>query len=623
MKKVKKRSFIVIAMLFLLFLLGTKSNASYSIKNINMQANINENGSLDIREEIDYSFSSNSNEIYVAIPKSLNDIESNSVPYEKGKEIDEQLYSADEIRINNIRIKDDKKSFKGTESGYGGMNYAYTLKDENDMYVLKMYKSDLNGKKTFVIDYTLDNICVNHTDFGELYYNFLGKYMTKKIDNVNIDIFLPKKNKSIYTWKHGTYKGTYKIESSYHVKFSFKDLKENEYTAIRLMFDRRCISDSSNNTGLTVKDIIFNHEDKILQNRNKRNNYEAIIYIMSFFIALYIAFFVVKFYKDRNRSKLDMSEEEYIEKFNPVMLGCMFRDRKVLSKDVIAIIIKLINSKNIKLDIRDEKYILIKNKEKEEELNRLDKVVYDLVFDEKEEINIKDFIIDLNKKGNSIEKIEKVQKEVKRLLYIEKIKSMKFKMIKTIINICIFICSMIAILFYYKSLGSILSISNDALKLTVYLIPMIFTIIYIFANIKAMIGREKVLFGKRNYIILGLVAALFVAILIYVQAGSFSKYLISIELLLILNAILFMLDNIIINTSIDVKTREKIQRVSEYIRDFLNDESNIKDNIEKVKEYIPYEICLNNGEEPLRKIVSLNDSDTLLKFIKNGLIVSK
>ena len=625
MKKILK-SELIIAVLAILMLLvfSSKSNASYSIDNVNITANVNENGSLDVTEKIEFDFLGKNYEASIGIPKELSDREYETLSDDD--KLDISRYKVDSVKINNIYLEDSKdKPLKYTEDGYGGMNNAYTVKDESKMYIVKIYKSSLESKKTVVIDYTIENICQNHSDYGELYYNFIEN---ESLSELNIDLYLPRKNKTILTWKHGSAAGKYKILSNDHVNYNFKNIRLGEYATVRLLFDKKCISDSENHTGITAKDSIFKSEDMILTKRSKRSMYEIAIYILSFVLIAYGGYAFSKFVKRKDNVDVAFDEKELLEKYNEIVLGCMYSKRKVVIKDIIANILKLIDLGYINIEGKDGKYILSKNSEKEKIENKVDKVIFDLVFEENEEVDIKQFINDLEKKGNSIEKIEKVQKGVNSKSSSNKINILKMRYLKSVFNIAISICSMVGVfLFLRYQVSNLIDIEGYIFatgpRMLAYEIIAAIIIVFSIINLKKIFSKNDVakdISNKKAYIILGIFLGLILFVLVYSALMPFSKYMLPAELLLGANLMILVLDNILINIGIQNEAEYlRIEKFAKNIKSFFENEDNLKD-IDLVKKYLPYEICLFDANDTLKKVSNLDKEDKIFKLIKDVLI---
>ena len=111
MKNVQK-NVVKILLLILVFiitiLISNKTYArSYSIENMDIQATILENGSINIKQKITYNFNGSYNGIYITIPYSITDKEQEEI--QKIKK-DNSIYNGNSISIKKI-------------SDYNGTNY--------------------------------------------------------------------------------------------------------------------------------------------------------------------------------------------------------------------------------------------------------------------------------------------------------------------------------------------------------------------------------------------------------------------------------------------------------------------------------------------------------------------
>ena len=80
MKSIKKLLLIILffAMFMIIFQINTYAK-SYSIESMDIQATVQENGDVNIKQSITYNFDGDYNGIYISIPYRIEDIEHDEI----------------------------------------------------------------------------------------------------------------------------------------------------------------------------------------------------------------------------------------------------------------------------------------------------------------------------------------------------------------------------------------------------------------------------------------------------------------------------------------------------------------------------------------------------------------
>ena len=161
MKKVVKILSIMMFSLAILFALNNKVQAkSYSIKDMDIQATINKDGSVSVEHLITYKFNGDYNGIYINVPYNLEDTTFEKIG--KNTFLDDKFYNGDEIIVNNVSLinSDAETEFRRVDSNmaYNGLRNAYTVTKQNGISQIKVYSPSKNITKKFKIDYTINNL---------------------------------------------------------------------------------------------------------------------------------------------------------------------------------------------------------------------------------------------------------------------------------------------------------------------------------------------------------------------------------------------------------------------------------------------------------------------------------
>ena len=91
MKLVRRVCYIFLFSIFILLIFQAKVEANYSIDKMNIEATVLENGDINVKQRITYTFKSNYNGIYIKIPYMLSDLEKDEAV--KDGKINDKLYT--------------------------------------------------------------------------------------------------------------------------------------------------------------------------------------------------------------------------------------------------------------------------------------------------------------------------------------------------------------------------------------------------------------------------------------------------------------------------------------------------------------------------------------------------
>lgn len=197
-KGIKIFSILIIAIISIVLGQNAVQAKNYQVEDMDIQATVNDEGSVNIEQKITYKFNGSYNGIYINIPYQLEDIEA---------EENDDLYNGKGVTVNKVSVVNNgaETEFNKVNSAINGNKNVYTTTTESGLQKIKVYSPSNNTTKTFKIDYIINNLCVKHNDIGELYYNFIGGAWEVEIKNLNIDIYIPQNREQIQVWGHGPY----------------------------------------------------------------------------------------------------------------------------------------------------------------------------------------------------------------------------------------------------------------------------------------------------------------------------------------------------------------------------------------------------------------------------------
>lgn len=152
--------------------------------------------------------------------------------------------------------------------------------------------------------------------------------------------------------------------------------------------------------------------------------------ILSIILIIYWLLLIKKYEKDRAIIFDSKDELKLLDKYNPMIAACISQDRNMHPRDIIAVLINLVN-KNV-LDIKVVKsyeenkklYFLSKNTEffanveNSNYLDQIEKLIVDLYFNEYDEIELETYTNELTNNDYKMNKIQRLDKYVYRHLHL-------------------------------------------------------------------------------------------------------------------------------------------------------------------------------------------------------------
>ena len=116
------------------------------------------------------------------------------------------------------------------------------------------------------------------------------------------------------------------------------------------MFNLDNISKSKKESNKTALDVIMKEEENIYNKVNQKDRVSNQLLVISGILFIYWLILINKYEKDK-KYLISPNDEEMFEKYNPLMAGCIQGSRNVLARDIIAVVLDLVNKKYLKLDI--------------------------------------------------------------------------------------------------------------------------------------------------------------------------------------------------------------------------------------------------------------------------------
>ncbi len=227
-KQMKKIIISILAILVITISIATKVEASSSdlyLNHIDFQAQINSDGSMNITEKWNIKIN-DTNTLY------------------KTFKIDKEKYS----EISNVKVTDitngsskplnkqNQWSYHLPKGNYfGGMN-----KDNQFEIAWGVGLEDQSATKVYEISYQVKDAISKYSDYGELYWQFIGKDFEIDAKNITGTIMLPSNSKNkedIKVWGHTEdLNGEIYVTDTNKIEFNINQFRAGRYVEIRTLF---------------------------------------------------------------------------------------------------------------------------------------------------------------------------------------------------------------------------------------------------------------------------------------------------------------------------------------------------------------------------------------------------
>ena len=636
MEKLKMIVIIVIIMLAIMIFQNKVEAKSYSVENMDIQATINTDSSVGIEQTLTYKFNGSYNGIYINVPYGYEDKELEDVIQEN--RINDNLYNGKSVTVTGVsETGTETKEYAEVNSGMArnGMNGFYEISDKNNIKQIKVYSPSQDTTKTFRICYTIYDLCVKHNDIGELYYNFIGGAWEVEIKNLNIDIYLPMNTEGINVWGHGPYNGKCKIISNSHANFKVKNVKPGQYVAARVLFDNYNIQNATKISNIYAKQMIYQDENTIIENKKEKNAFTRNIVIFAICMLIYWIILMLIYEKDKKYMVSNIEEDKLFEKYNPMVAGCIQGSRTILARDIIAVILNLIDKKIINLEFKNAVsgkdnyiYIITKNKQAEEQMDSIEKYVYDWVFENKDMVNLAYRLKDMPKDKLANKKFKELNDLVERNLATLGANQAKVPMIVRAFNMFLFILSIVVVVKHimfngYEIYDSATSdyIIIEGIMFIIMLLPFFMGLLYLPLNLIVMV-RHKInktvqkISGQKVVTTTISLLILFGVIIALTAIFSIQKYIIADEILICIATILILTDNLMLkNNAIMIEDYSKLNTLKYKIENYSIMEDKDIEQVTLWEKYLSYAVSFGIANKIVKRIQGLNLDDDLLNLV--------
>lgn len=340
------KKILVLSLLLFTTIFG---RTAYEIESLDIVANIERDGSLEVEERVIYDIG----------------------------EINGILYNIDALgygKFTDLQIfYEDDGEFKQARNNTAPSEGNFTVSVDDGLYKIKLYAPSQNERKEFIFRYNLTRGLTVYRDIAQLNRKMVGKEWQNSIGNISVTVNLPEnvKKDDIYAFGHGPLTGNIEILDGKSVRYTLNDYRPGEFLEVNLLFPKNILT-SFNPLLMKNKSAlkeILDMEGKLAKEANDARK-RAIIgfYLGRVVLVLAVAwwlFLVVFIYlKNSKRYKVENEYGEYFRElpddYSPSIAGTLVsRNLYPSGRELFAMLLDLVRKGHLKLEEGEKTTTLI------------------------------------------------------------------------------------------------------------------------------------------------------------------------------------------------------------------------------------------------------------------------
>lgn len=340
------KKILVLSLLLFTTIFG---RTAYEIERLDIVANIERDGSLEVEERVIYDIG----------------------------EINGILYNIDALgygKFTDLQIfYEDDGEFKQARNNTAPSEGNFTVSVDDGLYKIKLYAPSQNERKEFIFRYNLTRGVTVYRDIAQLNRKMVGKEWQNSIGNISVTVYLPEsvKKDDIYAFGHGPLTGNIEILDGKSVRYTLNNYRPGEFLEVNLLFPKNILT-SFNPLLMKNKSAlkeILDMEGKLAKEANDARK-RAIIgfYLGRVVLVLVVAwwlFLVVFIYlKNSKRYKVENEYGEYFRElpddYSPSIAGTLVsRNLYPSGRELFAMLLDLVRKGHLKLEEGEKTTTLI------------------------------------------------------------------------------------------------------------------------------------------------------------------------------------------------------------------------------------------------------------------------
>lgn len=340
------KKILVLSLLLFTTIFG---RTAYEIERLDIVANIERDGSLEVEERVIYDIGK------------INGILYNIDALGYGKFTDLQIFY------------EDDGEFKQARNNTAPSEGNFTVSVDDGLYKIKLYAPSQNERKEFIFRYNLTRGVTVYRDIAQLNRKMVGKEWQNSIGNISVTVYLPEsvKKDDIYAFGHGPLTGNIEILDGKSVRYTLNNYRPGEFLEVNLLFPKNILT-SFNPLLMKNKSAlkeILDMEGKLAKEANDARK-RAIIgfYLGRVVLVLAVAwwlFLVVFIYlKNSKRYKVENEYGEYFRElpddYSPSIAGTLVsRNLYPSGRELFAMLLDLVRKGHLRLEEGEKTTTLI------------------------------------------------------------------------------------------------------------------------------------------------------------------------------------------------------------------------------------------------------------------------
>lgn len=215
----------------------------YSIRQVNIDATIGTDGSVNVWETRQFDFDGSFHGVYWKIPTGRFN----------GRSVETSILSVGEM-VNG--------QFVEFEQADTGAEHTYELSEYSSYVQVKLYSSHEDEAAQFVLSYSDTNLAVRYDDTAELYWKFVSDGWDVESQNVTCTIHLPIPGgqeviagDNVRAWGHGPLDASVSFDNG-DVVYSVPGVGTSEFAEARIAFPAEWLSDAQSVGGSELPSIL-------------------------------------------------------------------------------------------------------------------------------------------------------------------------------------------------------------------------------------------------------------------------------------------------------------------------------------------------------------------------------
>jgi len=297
---------------------------SFKITEYRAQVKLLGNGDMQVREILEYDFNGDFNGI---------------------------------LRSIGIKGSDGFRYFRAWEYFPETKRLEYTQSQKGEMITYQIYDKSSNQKKSFLLEYQLNNVVTLYRDTGEFYWKFFDESNTSPIGYLRIELELPAQEISLEQIKvfgHGPLNGEVFIQDDGKIIYEVNQLASATMVEARVLFPPQMFPHSPKIVNQNRFEEIMNEELKWAKEVDRGQSFNLLAILLIPVVILFNIFFAIRLYFKYDKELKPEAEMDYYrelpQEITPAVLSNLMSLQGVGVKDIIATLIDLVRKKHLKVE---------------------------------------------------------------------------------------------------------------------------------------------------------------------------------------------------------------------------------------------------------------------------------